>query len=122
MKAISIIAGGILLGLSPCPQLVCAESPQGVGPNRRADGAASHLEAALLLQTLNADLLSHDSATLTLERWCGAHQLASPTHVTAERVRDAEKSPTADQRQRLHAASTEEVRYRRVKLRTSSVE
>ena len=27
------------------------------------------VEALALLQTLNAELLSHDSATLTLERW-----------------------------------------------------
>src|ERR1700751_5296943 len=97
MKAISIIAGGILLGLSPCPQLVCAESPQGVGPNRRADGAASHLEASLLLQTLNADLLSHDSATLTLERWCADHRLAAPPRIVAARVAGIDKTPPPHQ-------------------------
>jgi len=98
-----------------------AATPSPADSTARPDAYVTRLEAALLLQTLNADLLSHDSATLTLERWCGAHQLASPTHVTAERVPGAEKSPSADQRQRLHAAATEEVRYRRVKLRCGSV-
>src|ERR1700716_167289 len=39
----------------------------------------ARLEASLLIQTLNADLLSHDSATLTLERWCSAHRLLCGT-------------------------------------------
>ena len=30
-------------------------------------------EAIAVLQSLNAELLSHDSATLTLDRWCDAH-------------------------------------------------
>ena len=37
------------------------------------DTPATRLEALALLQTLNADLLSNDSATLTLDRWCEAH-------------------------------------------------
>ena len=36
--------------------------------NARPNSYVKRLEAALLLQTLNADLLSHDSATATLER------------------------------------------------------
>jgi chorismate-pyruvate lyase len=110
-----------LFVVTSCWELSHAGPPLPADSTARPDAYVTRLEAALLLQTLNADLLSHDSATLTLERWCAAHQLASPTHVTAERVRDAEKSPTADQRQRLHAASTEEIRYRRVKLRCGSV-
>ena len=70
----------------------------------------------MLLQTLNADLLSHDSATATLERWCAVHRLASPARITAERVRGAEKPPTEAQRQQLRLAPTDEVRYRRVRL------
>ncbi len=84
-------------------------------------GYVARLEAALLLQTLNADLLSHDSATVTLERWCSAHHLASPARVTAERVRDAEMSPTEIQRQQLRVMPTDEVRYRRVRLRCGTV-
>jgi hypothetical protein len=41
------------------------------------------LEALTLLETLNADLLAHDSATLTIERWCADHQLADPARIVA---------------------------------------
>ena len=44
------------------------------------------LEALALIESLNADLLSHDSATLTLERWCADHRLADPARIVAERV------------------------------------
>ncbi len=81
------------------------------------DNFTTRLEALALLQSLNADLLSHDSATLTLDRWCGAHRLATPAKITAERVRDVDKQPTAEQRELLGVSSAEPVRYRRVRLR-----
>jgi hypothetical protein len=65
---------------------------------------------------LNAELLSHDSATLTLDRWCAAHRLASPAHIVAERVDGASQTPTDEQRQLLGVSATEPVRYRRVRL------
>jgi hypothetical protein len=80
------------------------------------DNFTSRLEVLALLETLNADLLSHDSATLTLDRWCGDHQLASPAHIVANLVRGADKEPTAEQRQLLGVSSSEQVRYRRVRL------
>jgi chorismate-pyruvate lyase len=76
----------------------------------------SRLEALALLETLNADLLSHDSATLTLDRWCGDHRLASAAHIIAELVHGADKTPTAEQRQLLGVTASEPVRYRRVRL------
>jgi hypothetical protein len=79
------------------------------------------LEAALLLQTLNADLLSHDSASVTLERWCGFHHLASPARISADRVRDADKPPTQIQREQLRVMPRDAVRYRRVRLRCGAV-
>jgi hypothetical protein len=51
------------------------------------DTFVARLEALALLQTLNADLLSHDSAPLTLERWCDSHHMASPARIVAERVK-----------------------------------
>jgi chorismate-pyruvate lyase len=81
----------------------------------------ARLEAALLLQTLNADLLGHDSATLTLQRWCDAHRLASPARIVAERVRGVQQAPTEEQRRQLRVTPTEEVRYRRVKLLCGAV-
>jgi hypothetical protein len=89
----------------------------------KADAAAApqsyikRLEAALLLQTLNADLLSHDSATVTLQRWCDVHHLASPARITAERAPAVEKPLTQVQREQLHLTQTDEVRYRKVRLR-----
>ena len=80
------------------------------------DSFVSRLTALALLETLNADLLSHDSATLTLERWCDTHHMASPAHIIAERVKGADKQATAEQLQLLAASTPDAVRYRRVRL------
>jgi chorismate-pyruvate lyase len=80
------------------------------------DTRATRIEALALLETLNADLLSNDSATLTLERWCEAHEMATPAKVVAERVHEADKEPTEEIRQLLNVAGTETVRYRHVRL------
>jgi chorismate-pyruvate lyase len=82
-----------------------------------SDSFTTRLEALALLQSLNADLLSHNSATLTLDRWCEAHRMASPAKVVAERVRDVDKPPTAELRQTLAVGDDEAIRYRRVRLR-----
>ncbi len=80
------------------------------------DDATSRLEALALLQSLNAELLSHPSATLTLERWCGAHHLAPEAKVVAERVQGEDKPLPADARDQLQIGTDEPVRYRRVQL------
>lgn len=80
------------------------------------DSFAARVAAMAVLQTLNADLLSHDSATSTLERWCGAHHLASPPRIVAQRVPGVEKEPTPQQRRELGVSPAEPVRYRRVRL------
>ena len=84
------------------------------------DTAATRVEALALLETLNADLLSHDSATLTLDRWCEAHKMATPAKVVAERVHDADKEPTDEVRKLLGVGATEPVRYRHVRLHCGS--
>jgi chorismate-pyruvate lyase len=81
------------------------------------DSFVTRLEALALLQTLNADLLSHDSATLTLERWCDSHHMASPARIVAERVKGADKQATSEQLQLLGVSTSDAVRYRRVRLR-----
>lgn len=81
----------------------------------------ARLEASLLLQTLNADLLSHDSATLTLERWCSTHRLASSPRIVAERVSGVDKVATEETRLRLGVTQTDVVRYRRVRLLCGTV-
>jgi hypothetical protein len=80
------------------------------------DSFLGRVEALAVLQTLNADLLSHDSATLTLDRWCVAHDLSAGAMVVAERVRGEDKPATPDVRRTLDAAPDEPIRYRRVRL------
>jgi hypothetical protein len=89
---------------------------EGSGAPPWQESFTARLEALALLQTLNAELLSHDSATLTLDRWCAAHRLASPAHLVAERVDGAYQVPTDEQRQLLGVNATEPIRYRRVRL------
>ena len=78
---------------------------------------SGRLEALALLETLNADLLAHDSATLTLERWCGDHKLADPARIVAERVSDAAKPARAEVRAALDVKPDEPLSYRRVRLK-----
>jgi hypothetical protein len=81
----------------------------------------SRLEALALLETLNSELLSNNSATLTLEHWCDVHHLASPPRIVAVRVPDLDNPMSPEQRQELHVTPTEPVRYRRVRLKCGSV-
>ena len=81
----------------------------------------SRLEALAVLETLDAELLSNDSATLTLEHWCDIHHLASPARIKAIRVPDVDKPVSPEQRQELHVTPTEPVRYRRVRLECGSI-
>src|SRR5271155_1410828 len=81
----------------------------------------ARVEALALLQSLNADLLSHDSATLTLEHWCDVHHLASPPRIVAERMTGMVKPPTPEQRRELEVTPTDPVRYRKVRLLCGTV-
>ncbi len=81
----------------------------------------ARVEVLALLQTLNADLLSHDSATLTLERWCADHHLAgnSPSEqarIVAQRVRGEVKPIPADLREHLAITANDAIGYRYVQL------
>jgi chorismate-pyruvate lyase len=80
------------------------------------DTPIARVEALALLESLNADLLSNDSATLTLDRWCEAHKMAAPAKIVAERVHGSDKTPTDDIRQLLGLSATDPVRYRHVRL------
>jgi chorismate-pyruvate lyase len=98
---------------------VAAARAQSVPPDEAyawPDTLATRVAALAVLETLNAELLSHDSATLTLEHWCDQHRLASSAHIIAERQRGAQQPPTPEQRQLLHVTPTEPVRYRHVRL------
>ena len=88
----------------------------GCAANHARDNYVSRLEALALLQTLNADLLSHDSATLTLESWCRDHRLADPPRIVVRRVRGADKPIADEMRARLAVAADETIAYRHVQL------
>lgn len=97
--------------------MLALATPAGdLSPTEAKEAVVSRLKAALLIETLNAELLSHDSATLTLEQWCRRYGLAVPPVLVAERVPDVEKMPSDDQRQQLHVSASDTVRYRRVRL------
>jgi hypothetical protein len=98
-----------------CASTICEGAPPAQTPNWTGSFVA-RVEALAVLQTLNADLLSHDSATLTLQRWCDVHKMASPPRIVASRVPDIDKPPTPDQRRELGVTPAEPVRYRRVRL------
>src|ERR1700733_13897893 len=98
------------------PAVSTAASPPQPQPQSWTSSFLGRVEAVAVLQTLNADLLSHDSATLTLERWCGAHQVASPPKIVASQVPGVDKPPTPEQRRQLDVEPNDVVRYRRVRL------
>jgi chorismate-pyruvate lyase len=106
---------GALGALLLCPRMAAAEASAPAGTSAWPDTFVARVEALALLESLNADLLSHDSATATLERWCAVHRLASPPRIVAERV-PLDKPPTPEQRRELDVAGTDSVRYRRVRL------
>jgi chorismate-pyruvate lyase len=85
------------------------------------DTPLARTQALAELQTLNADLLSHPSATLTLERWCGAHHLAAQSTVLAHRIKGLDKPLPEGARAQLGIGSNEPVRYRRVQLACGDV-
>jgi chorismate-pyruvate lyase len=108
-----------LRGLAAAAAALMAQAALGLAaePAPWPDDFVGRLEALALIESLNADLLSHDSATLTLERWCADHRLADPARIVAERVHDADKPATADVRAALDVKPDEPLGYRRVKLK-----
>ncbi|QWT20129.1 hypothetical protein KPL74_20590 [Bacillus sp. NP157] len=109
MKKHAIVVAGSLAMLAGTQPSVQAREPF-------RDDVASRTQALALLETLNADLLSHPSATLTLERWCGDHGLAPDAKIVARRVKGEDKPLPEDGRQALGIGPAEPVRYRRVQL------
>jgi hypothetical protein len=106
----------MLLTLTCASPLIARESPA-----TWPDTPLARTQALAELQTLNALLLSHPSATLTLEKWCGDHHLAPEPKVIANRVHGADKPLPADARSLLGIGPNEPVRYRRVALSCGDV-
>lgn len=108
LRAIRGVAAALLV-------LIAAPGAHAAGPPW-PDTPMARLEALAVLQGFNADLLSHPSATLTLERWCAAHRLVPEGRIVAELDRTVEKPATAEQRAHLRVSADELVAYRRVRL------
>lgn len=85
------------------------------------DTAFARVAVLALVEELRADLLIEPSATATLERWCGAHGIAAPAHIVAERQHDKPVPPSPEQRARLRVEESEPVSYRHVRLMCGGV-
>ncbi|HTK34174.1 MAG TPA: hypothetical protein VL358_02660 [Caulobacteraceae bacterium] len=79
------------------------------------DTPLGRVEAVAVLQGLNVELLTHPSATATLEAWCASHRLAETPKVVARPVR-LDRSAGPDVRTALKVGPEETVAYRRVQL------
>ena len=109
---------GVALRLTAAlPVLLMTAIASAAEPAPWPDNFVGRLEALALLESLNADLLAHDSATLTIERWCAEHRLANPARIVAERVSDAAKPASAEVREALDVKPDEPLGYRRVQLK-----
>jgi chorismate-pyruvate lyase len=96
--------------------IVALALPFGASADEWPASFLARVEAMALIETLNAELLSNPSATLTLERWCGAHRLAAEAKVSAHLVRGEDKQMEPEDRKLLAITADEPVRYRRVQL------
>jgi chorismate-pyruvate lyase len=81
------------------------------------DTYIARLQALGLVQTFNAEVLASRSATQTLETWCRDHGLADDPAIKADVVQGVVKPATEEQRQRLRVDASDQVKYRRVRLR-----
>ena len=109
---------GILLGVSSAG---AADAVPENSVRAWPDTFVARIEALALLQTLNANLLSHDSATQILEQWCRDHRLAAAPRIIVQRVAVAARPPTDGQRRQLRVAPAERVTFRHVRLLCGSL-
>ena len=93
-----------------CPWLL------GLVPLTWQDSFLTRVELMALIETLNAELLSHSSATLTLERWCSGHGLSPVAKLVARLERGVQKRLDENDRERLGAGPDDPIRYRHVRL------
>ena len=114
--------------LSTLPGLVLGLSSAGAAGDVHSDGASAwpntflaRVEILALLQTLNANLLGHDSATQILGEWCREHRLAADPQIVVQRVHSDPLPASEAQRHDLRVAPTDEVRFRHVRLLCGSL-
>jgi hypothetical protein len=80
------------------------------------DGFVVRLEAMARLESLNAELLSHPSATATLQRFCDRHGGQPGLKVVARRIAGADKPASPNVRRELMVDPDTPLRYRHVAL------
>src|SRR5205814_6024907 len=68
------------------------------------------------VQALNRDLLTHDSATEVLTRWCADLHLADPPRIVARRVKAEAPAASPQIRARLKVGPNEPLGFRHVEL------
>lgn len=100
------LLGAALLGLT---------APAAAGQLALPDAAARQRTQSLMTQ-IDAQLRASTSATLTLERWCADHHMATPAQVTVERDRNASHRASAAQRALLDVTPGTPLGYRKVRL------
>jgi hypothetical protein len=108
------VLSGLMAALLLLPATAVASAAE---PAAWSDSFVGRLEALALIESLNADLLAHDSATLTLEGWCADHRLADPARIVAERVSDMAKPANPEVRAALNVNPDEPLGYLRVRLK-----
>ena len=105
--------------LSTCLALALLAGCVGAPP-QPVPGRLLRAQALALLQTVNVELLSHPSATLTLERWCADHHLAQPATIIVRRLHDRVKPLPPAWRARLEVGTGARIGYRHVQLMCGS--
>jgi hypothetical protein len=85
------------------------------------DGFVARLQAMARLESLNAELLSHPSATATLQAFCDRHGARPGLKVAARRLPGVDKPAGPDVRRDLQAGPDTALRYRRVALTCGEV-
>lgn len=103
----------------PSPAMTSPAMPSPATP--WPDTPATRRAAQDFIDDLNRALLAQPSATLTLERWCGAHGIGDPALVRAERERAGEGAPPKEVRDLLGADAQTPVRHRRVRLTCGAI-
>ncbi|MBB3946907.1 chorismate-pyruvate lyase [Rhizobium skierniewicense] len=103
-----------------CSILLVAAGPSFANDMVWPDTPVQRLAALAVVQDLNIQLLSHDSATLTLERWCDDHRLADPAKISATRLNDT-KEPPETVRKQLNVAAADRLGYRHVLLKCGTL-
>lgn len=96
--------------------ILSAGAPVRAGDILALPDVVAKVRAVTLLNDIDRQLRSTDSATLTLERWCAAHRMAEPARIVVQRDSGAQRPATGAERSALGVSASEPVRYRRVRL------